>query len=408
MSSRTNIKSLQISTVYGGGAGRACIRLHEALLEHPAVTSRVLIGQNCPKDALPGVVPLYKNELSSFLHRRWTKLIAGMALRGLPPTEETFMIPRTGHSVHRHPIIDEVDVVNLHWTTRLLDHRSFFKAIQKPLVWTLHDMNPWSGGYPYDRKFPFTAYDQQIKRNLTLQVEALQNIDNLTIVCPSQWLLEASKASKLFGRYRHELIPYSLNTEVFIPQSVTDLRREFGLAADKKVLLFVATQLGHVRKGLHHLIKALRLLADRGDAKNLELAIVGNGRPADLPETLAVRELGRISNEADMAKVYAAADLFVIPSEQDNLPNTVLESLSTGTPVVGFRIGGIPDMVSDPSLGCLAENISPEELALAIGEALTTKFKRQHIRETALARYMPKVQAEAYYQLYLDILPHRG
>lgn len=402
------IKSLQISTVYGGGAGRACIRLHEALLDHPEVDSRVLIGQNCPKDALPGVVPLYKNEAYSFFYRRWTKLIAATALRGLPPTEETFMLPRTGHSVHRHPIVKEVDVVNLHWTTRLLDHQSFFKAVQKPLVWTLHDMNPWSGGYPYDREFPFSAYDQRIKENLALQSLALRDIDNLTVVCPSRWLYEASKGSKLFGRYRHELIPYSLNTEVFTPQNVPDVRQKFGLGVDKKVLLFVATQLGHVRKGLRHLIAALGILAEQGDTQDVELAIVGNGRPSDLPERLAVKELGRISNEADMAEIYAAADIFVIPSEQDNLPNTVLESLSTGTPVVGFRIGGIPDMVSDASLGSLAENIAPEELALAIRKALTTNFDRQHIRQTALERYTPKVQAAAYYRLYQDILAHRG
>lgn len=402
------INSLQISTVYGGGAGRACIRLHEALLEHPDVNSRVLIGQNFPQNPLPGVQPMYRSELTSFLRRRWTKLIAASALSGLPKTEETFMIPRTGHAVHRHPAIAQADLINLHWTTRFLDHRSFFNAVQKPLVWTLHDMNPWSGGYPYDREFPFQEYEKVIAANLSLQADALKEVDNLTVVCPSRWLYEASKASKLFGRYRHELIPYSLNTEVFKPRSTSEIRQSLGLNKHKKILLFVATHLGHIRKGLRHLIEALNILEGQVNTNNLQLAVVGNGRPASLPENMDVIELGRIPDEAKMAEVYAAADIFILPSEQDNLPNTVLESLSSGTPVVGFEIGGIPDMVSDSSLGCLGRNIGPEDLAAAIKEAISTDFDRDHIRKVAHERYQPIVQAKAYSTLYQDILTNRG
>jgi len=397
------IKSLVISTVYGGGAGRACLRLHEALLEHPKVEPHALVGQ-FPPDHAVNVAPIHKTKLELILRRRYTKLIAARNLRGRPATEETFLNPRTGYAIHRHSLVRQADIVNLHWTTRFLDHRSFFANVKKPIVWTLHDMNPWSGGYPYDKDFPFDAYQDLIAANLEYQAKALKGIENLTVVAPSRWLYELSKASGLFGRFRHECIPYSLDVDLFKPVDQGGTRTRLGLPVAKKVILFVASYLGHKRKGFQHLVAALEILRKRVPTDNVCLAVVGSGNLSALPEGFETIELGRITEESKMAEIYAAADMFVIPSEQDNLPNTVIESLSTGTPVTGFAVGGIPDMVEAPELGHLAPSIDAGELATAMEKMLQTDFNREYIRANAVRRYSPHVQANAYHELFVDML----
>ncbi|MEL6142056.1 MAG: glycosyltransferase [Bacteroidota bacterium] len=397
------IKSLQISTVYGGGAGRACIRLHEALLTRSDIISKVLTTQIPPPEA-KNVYRLSNSELELFLRRRWTKLIAARALWGKPSTQETFCMPRTGYAVHKHPLIAEVDLLNLHWTTKMLDHSSFFAAVNKPIVWTLHDMNPWSGGYPYDLGFPMEEYQSVIEANLALQTKSLQHISNMTIVCPSRWLYDLSRQSKLFGRFRHELIPYSLDLAVFKPYEKLAAKQQFALPRDKKVILFVASHLQLRRKGLHHLVKALSFLKEEADLEHFCLAIVGGGKINALPQGLQVIEIGRINNKDRLAQVYSAADIFVIPSEQDNLPNTVLESLACGTPVVGFEVGGIVDMVNEPALGRLGAKLDPQALKRAIKDALLDEFDQAYIRQSAVKRYSHSIQASAYYSLYQEML----
>jgi glycosyltransferase involved in cell wall biosynthesis len=177
-----------------------------------------------------------------------------------------------------------------------------------------------------------------------------------------------------------------------------------GLPVDKKIILFVASYLGHKRKGFQHLVAALEILRDRMPVNDICLAVVGSGNLSALPEGYEIIELGHITEERGMAEIYGAADMFIIPSEQDNLPNTVVESLSTGTPVTGFAVGGIPDMVNAPKLGLLAPRIDAGELATAIEKMLHTDFDREHIRASAIRRYSPKVQANAYHDLFADML----
>ena len=132
--------------------------------------------------------------------------------------------------------------------------------------------------------------------------------------------------------------------------------------------------------------------------------MAGGGKPEGVPEGIAVHALGHIKDPILMAKVYASADLFVIPSLQDNLPNTILESLSCGTPVVGFNSGGITEIINDDRLGHLATEKSETALARAIILGLNGKFDRSYIRSVAIERYRLGRQARDYAALYEDIL----
>jgi glycosyltransferase involved in cell wall biosynthesis len=170
------------------------------------------------------------------------------------------------------------------------------------------------------------------------------------------------------------------------------------------LILFVSEFVENQRKGFGHLQQALKLLENQSVGVPYSLMIVGKGKPDLTGIRVPVHHFGSIRSETEMAKMYAAADLFVIPSEQDNMPNTIVESLSCGTPTVGFAVGGIPELINQPELGMLSQRISEEELANTIGRALETTFDRNKIRAIAEKRFAPEVQAKGYYELYLDLL----
>ncbi|MCB0637130.1 MAG: glycosyltransferase, partial [Lewinella sp.] len=340
------MKVLHLTTYGYGGAGRACARLHQAL-RGQGVDSRMLV-----LDQLDSAVP----EAYGYFGRQHWRLPLTRRLDklghwrdwGKPRGFDFFSPPRSVYRLHRHPLVKWADIINLHWVARWLDYPTFFTGIDQPVAWTLHDMNPFSGGYHYVKGFPMDAYATLIARNERIKEKALWGFDQLEIVTLNHWMYELSSHSDLFQRYGHHLIPNSLDTAVFRPRDKVAARRALGLPLDKQLLLFVADKVQNERKGIRYLLEAFPLLT------RPDVAVVAVGDHPPQLANLPFYALGRIAEEERIAQVYAAADVFVIPSIEDNLPNTVLESLSAGTPVVGFRIGGIPDMVRDGENGFLA------------------------------------------------------
>jgi glycosyltransferase involved in cell wall biosynthesis len=199
------------------------------------------------------------------------------------------------------------------------------------------------------------------------------------------------------------VIPYGLDTTVFRPRDTRGLRRALDIPADHRIILFVAQSTRNHRKGFDLLADALTTL----DAENITLLSIGSNEP-DLQTSFAHQHLGSLNSDVLLSVFYSLADLFVIPSRQDNLPNTVLESMACGTPVVGFNIGGIPDMVRPGTTGWLAEPESVRSLRDAIDNALANEANREQMghrcREVVEAEYTLAVQARAYEQLYRSLL----
>jgi len=224
-------------------------------------------------------------------------------------------------------------------------------------------------------------------------------------VTPSRWLGKLVAESPLLGDKRVEVIPYGVPTKTYHAEGREGLRRAFGLGERDRALLFVADRVSSRRKGFGVLQESLaRLRAPAGG----RLVLFSVGRKA--PEGLENHEhiaLGSIENEELMAAVYSAADLFVSPSLQDNLPNTVLESLACGTPVIGSHTGGIPEMVRPGETGWLFETGNVEALRATLREALATRDLtglRTRCREVAEREYSLELQAERYSKLYLELL----
>ena len=411
------MKVLHVSTFDKGGAATAAVRLHRGLLTQgvdsamlfleqfkPEIPNSIPFGEISKKDRLLRKIGLKNNIF--YLNQK--------KLTGRSSTED-FSFPRTEFDITRHPRCRRADVIHFHWVSRFLDYESFFRKNQKPLVWTLHDMNPFTGGCHYAGECPGfldrcercpvlkgAADEQAAEENLLIKAEALDtHRASVTIVSPSQWLMQASQQSTLFNQFSHRCIPYGLDTRVFMPRDKRAARDAFGLPHDKTVLLFVSDALGAHRKGFDLLAGALEHLPGRS---NLVLCAVGEKMPdQSLPNVIYT---GTIRDEISMSRAYSAADLFVIPSREDNFPNTVLEAMACGTPVLSFRRGGMLDVIQPGINGILAEELSEKALAEALKQFLSrdNEFSVGKIRQFAVERYGQSVQAKHYQQLYREIL----
>ncbi len=317
--------------------------------------------------------------------------------------------------------LPENDLIQLHFVSQFVDYQAFFSALpqDKPLVWTMHGMEAITGGCHYDcgcGKFAQECgacpqFGSQSPLDLTRKVwrrksDSYKNLgqDQLHIVSPSRWLDKEVRRSSLLSRFQCSVIPYGLDTEVFAPREQRVAREILRIPSDARVVLFVANGVNDPRKGLRFLAQAIQGL---GTAHNVFLLSVGTGRPPDFQGLPHIHIQG-LENDGILSCVYSAADVFAVPSQEDNLPNTILESMSCGIPVVGFSVGGIPDAVRPGTTGLLARVGDVTELRSAIWEVLENDGKRVEMsancRKIALQEYGLEIQARRYMQLYEDLL----
>ncbi|MFM7312488.1 MAG: glycosyltransferase, partial [Cyanobium sp.] len=234
----------------------------------------------------------------------------------------------------------------------------------------------------------------------------------IQIVCPSNWLASDARASALMRDWPVAVIPYPIDLDRWAPVDQTQARRELGLPLDVPLILFAALAgTADPRKGSDLLLSALHRLADSRDPRwpAPQLVIVGSAddaAPLQLP--FPVHHRGLIRDTHLLRLHYAAADVMVLPSRQDNLPNTGLEAQACGLPVVGFRVGGLPDIAADRISGALAQPFDPDSLAEAIGWVLADRDRRAQLseasRERALREWAPARIAGLYADLYRQVL----
>jgi glycosyltransferase involved in cell wall biosynthesis len=300
-----------------------------------------------------------------------------------------------------------------------VDVGSFMPRVRKPVVWTLHDMHALTGGCHY--AMGCNAYTRtcghcpqlgsRVARDLAhaswqrkARAYAHRTRTDLHIVAPSRWLQRAAQQSALLRDFPVHCIPYGIDTALFRPIAAHGLRAALGLSADDRVVLFVADGVGNRRKGFEMLIAAL---AGLQTPQTLVALSIGPDAPR-LQLPLRHIHVGAISSDGLLAALYSVADLSVVPSLADNLPNVVLESLACGTPVVGFDTGGIPDMVRPGETGWLAPVGRVDELCQALQAALSDDARRllygQRCREVAEQEYTLDAQARAYAALYPQVI----
>jgi glycosyltransferase involved in cell wall biosynthesis len=227
------------------------------------------------------------------------------------------------------------------------------------------------------------------------------------ITC-SDWLASVASSSGLLKNASVLSIPNPIDTDVFQPMSETErlaYRVEKGISPGSHLLLFAAMKVSETRKGFHFLLEALNILKAQHPDFQLEILVLGKADPDALSSLpFPVHALGLIHDVKSLSRAYGAADLFAIPSLEDNLPNTVMESLACGTPVVGFDTGGIPQMVGHLKEGFIAPQGDSQKLAEGFYEVLEGSIPARHFRTSARqkveANYANSVIARRYMEVY--------
>lgn len=414
------MKILHLSTFDNkGGAARSAFRRHKGLLEID-VDSKMFVYEKHSNEKTVSSYKWPKGRLKKLKRKRKYQQIEkalGVYKNSRPGGYEPFS-QDISPNIELVSQLPDFDIINLHWVAGFVDVHDLFDTISddKKIVWELHDMNALTGGCHYDDNCDkFIAGCHQCpqlggKENQDLSYQVWERKkrlfdqvgkDRLHFVTPSKWLGENIQKSSIFGKYDVSVIPYGLDTSIFKPRNKAFCREIFDIPQEKKVILFVSDSVTNKRKGFHLLLEALN---KSSQVKDVVVCAVGGLEVAGYQHENII-QLGNINDDRLLSMAYSMADVFVIPSLQDNLPNTVLESLSCGTPVVGFPVGGIKDMISYGENGFLSEEISVDSLAKEIEKFLRDPdiFDLDKIREKAVEMYNLQGQAQKMYNLYLKL-----
>jgi glycosyltransferase involved in cell wall biosynthesis len=355
--------------------------------------------------------------------RRW-RISPGLARyeTSRPLNAESFSDDRNQHGTDPIVQFPPCDVLNLHWATNFIDHGALFAAAaarRLPVVWTLHDMNAFTGGCHFDGgcgKFVRSCgacpqLGSAEERDLSRQIWERKRAafadpapGRLQVVAASRWLAAEARRSALLGDFPVTTIHYGLDLEAFAPRDRCLARSVLGIPRDASVVLFVAALMAYRRKGFALLSEALAGLAG---TPGLFLLSLGEG-DGPAPGSVSRLHLDYVKNDRLLSLIYSAADVFVIPSLQENLAQTALEATACGVPTVGFAVGGITDMVRDGVTGLLVPPGDVEALRAAIVRLLKDPARRSEMsanaRRLAVEEFSLDLQARRYAELYDAIL----
>ncbi|MGI9449587.1 MAG: glycosyltransferase [Geminicoccaceae bacterium] len=393
-----------------GGGPLASYRLHRALLDLSA-ESRMLVlerHRDDPNveqiDAGPWTTPIrIADRLPRRLYRkRMSDRIWSPGRFGIGGLET-------------HAAIQASDIIALYWVNggflsvsgieRLL-------GLGKPVIWRLSDFWPLTGGchHPGDCEAYKTACGRcpQLGSDRAHDLAAKQwrhkqrwPKENLTIVAPSRWLADLAAKSTLFRNVRIEHIRTGIDLDVFKPCAREKTRHPLGLPLDRKLLMFGANEATrNPRKGYFELVEALRDLADGGRLDGVDLVLFGSEQTPDFPLDVRVHNRGVITDESEKASLFSASDLFITPSLEENLPNTVIEAMASGTPAVAFDVGGTRELIEHGKNGYLARAGDIQDLAAGIDAMLhmisTDPAIGKRVRDAMVAAHDQKMVARRY------------
>lgn len=407
------MKVLIVSTYdLNGGAAIAAYRLRHALNAN-GVSAEMLV---CNKQSDNPLVHQVGNKTPNRLNFYRERAHIFSANRFSKKNLFDVSIANTGVSITKLPEFEQADIIHLHWINQgMLSLSEIEKIIVsgKKIVWTLHDMWPFTGichhagsCTHYNQACGMCPYLQKPSRKdlsntIFLEKQKIYSKGSITFVACSNWLRQLANQSPLTKNGKVVSIPNPIDTEIYFPQNKFAIRKKHNLPPDKKIILFAAAKASDKRKGIDYLAAASKLLSDKKD--DLLFLIVGS-QGDEIASNLAVPShvAGYVSSE-NMPELYNAADLFVTPSLQENLPNTIMEAMACGTPCVGFEIGGIPEMIQHQETGYVAQYKNAEDFADGIRLLLydsDAETMSANSREFVLKNYAQDYIAEQYISLY--------
>lgn len=386
------VKVVLVNTKTPGGAYVACQRLAHALLKQGVEVSFVEI----------------KATKWNFLWERFCIFVANYFSR---KNLFAVSIANTGTDISKLKVVREADIIHLHWINQgglSLKNIAQLQSLGKPIVWTMHDMWPFTGichhaneCIQYQKACLSCPKSSYILASKTFYTKR-KIWHNISFVGCSRWIASLAKQSALTVSSQAQAIPNPLDIKVFSPIPKETAREKLGLPIDKKYVLFGAVNSTASEKGFQYLLKADKQLL----SKNVHYLVVGrNGAKVINQLGHDGTDLGYVSDDNQKALIYSAADVFVTPSLAENLPNMIMESMACGTPCVGFEIGGIPEMIDHKKNGYVAKYKDAEDFARGIDWILATK---DNIGVQAIEKvettYAEPIVAEQFINLYQSLL----
>lgn len=404
-----------------GGAAIACLRQAEALQSVGVNVSMLVMHKQGDRDI---AVETSTSDLKKKINFYAERIPFILFHEGDRYYRFLMSTASTGEDISNHPAIQAADVIHLHWINRgFLSIHSLQKLaeLNKPIVWTMHDQWPFTGGCHYSESC--TNYQVECgncfvlknpkKNDLTNQVwkkkNKLYTTLKPTLVGCSEWLADLARSSSLAKHCRVMDMPNPINTDDFRVHDKQLSRKGFSLPLNKRLILFSAMSVSDRRKGFAYLAEAVQNLVTQNRwPADAELVVFGNADPAALDQLpVPVHSLGRLSGAEVISRAYASCDLYTIPSLQDNLPNTVMEALACGVPVLAFDTGGIPEMVLDGINGRIVTYADANELADGLHEMLMVRnlsAMSLQARDSVLQRYSYHVIGQRWSEVYSQLL----
>ena len=400
-----------------GGAAVAANRLMEAL-NNNGVKAKMLVRDKETEQLTVCALPQTWRLRWQFL---WERLVIWLHLQLKREHLFELDIANCGTDITRLPEFREADVIHLHWVNQgMLSLKDIHRilATGKPVVWTMHDIWPATAICHYTRgcqQFHTVCGScpilpgkspKGLANKVWEQKEKMLDGHHVSYVACSQWLADEAQKSALLRGQTITNIPNAIDTHLFRPQDKRKAKAALGLPTDKRVILFVSQRVTDPRKGMPYFVEAIRLLAERHPdlCDDTVIAILG-GHAEDVTGQLAVPAypLGYVSQPQRIVQVYNAADVFVLPSLEDNLPNTLMEAMACGVPCVGFQTGGIPEMIDHLQNGYVAQFRQSVDLAKGIhyvlAEANYEEISHNSVQKVARS-YSQQSVAKRYIAVY--------
>lgn len=396
------MKVLHICTADEGGAGLCCLRIHQALLKE-GVDSKVLMLRT-KHTAMAGVYQYTKGHIIDFLWRGINKILRLCHLelddynRVINLTKRTKIfatLPTSPIDVSHHPLVKEADLIHLHWVDNFVDYPSFFRNVDKPIVWTLHDEGMFSGVFHFTdgRKLNEPLDEKYLK----VKLRAVHQIKNLGIVFLSKMMRDKFSDNEMVKGRPNTIINNPVDCDLFEPVEKSKARDIMKIPQDAIVFSFVAGKIADPWKGLSVLSKTLQKMKI---PNALIMAVGGEQEYSELP---LVHPVGSVRGPRNMSIAYSCADYFVMPSRKEAFAQTPIESMACGVPAIVFPVSGTDELIT-PQNGVRADDFTEESLEQAIKAAMTTPYDSKAIRQDMITRFSPNVIAKKYIAFYHQIM----
>jgi glycosyltransferase involved in cell wall biosynthesis len=427
MKPERSMKVSHFSTFPYGGAAAAALRTHRQLRKQN-VDSRFYYHRNDRDDVREDaeekiqkidLVPPKQGILRRFVNGKKTKKrnkeiyrLHNQHLANRNAHSETFSMARLPEVSRLSLDSVDVDVVHLHWLAFFADYESFFESIPRhvPIVWTLHDMNAFTGGCHYSggcQRFRSGCGGCPQITNPSPQDVSADSFEakrlamagrRIHVTAPSQWMIDLAQQSSVWPEETtFEKIHLGFDLSQFYPVDKSEARRQLGIESDAVLIGFGADDLKSHRKGFHHLLNSLRKIQSKSPIEGLVFGAGEIPPSEDLPK---FHSQGFVDSVDRQRLIYSAADLVIVPSREDNQPQVGLEAMACRTPVVGFDAGGIPEYVRQGETGCLVPLGDEGRLAESISGLVDLQSLRQRLGDSALAMVAAEFELEKQTQSY--------